>query len=97
MRVTYTTETGSVYQVNEATKEIRRLEGGTGTKRITGEWRPYLDAWVEYGRLLVNWGFGRDAVSDELGTVGDSPMRLTTTSKIIETTFTEELSDLPRG
>jgi hypothetical protein len=82
----YRTKSGSLYEVDVEARRVRTLEGGTGTSRIVQEWRAYdtLEL-TDDGRLLIVWGYGRDEVSDQLGTPqGVDPCRMTTTSPVVE-------------
>lgn len=81
----FRTRTGSIYEVDGL--RIRKLHGGSGTKRVTDEWRDFVyTSPIEVGRpVYIHWGTGRDAVSDELGTPADcDPSRLTITSVVEE-------------
>lgn len=83
--ISFETKSGSVYQVDAKTKRIRKLKGGTGTKRIAEDWRVYEDLdIIPTEGLRIFWGSGRDEVSEELGTPEDvTPMRMTVTSPLV--------------
>lgn len=82
----YETETGSIYEVDEANKRIRRLTGkGNPTPRmgLDGEWREYHDLNLNsHGGLSITWVI--DQVEDENGNYG-SCFRTTQTSSVIRT------------
>ena len=82
----YHTKTGSIYETDDNNR-VRKLAGGSGTKRVTEDWREYESISMEFDdRLLIVWGTGRDAVSDDLGTPEDCAwcIRTTLTSPVIK-------------
>lgn len=86
--VKYHTESGSIYEVDHDHNRIRKLKAGaaSNTRRVVEDWRVYLSiTGTEIGgRIMVVWGQGRDAVSDELGTDKDAkPWRFTLTSPVV--------------
>lgn len=62
----FTTATGSVYEVNTDSKQIRRLTGvkdPTPRQGKDGEWRTYIDTTpIKVGQqLLIRWGDDTEA------------------------------------
>lgn len=84
----YHTKSGSTYEVDTVKCQIRKLRAGanSNTKRIVEDWRKYISisGHAIGHHMLVVWGKGRDAVSDELGTPKDEePYRYTVTSPVV--------------
>jgi len=93
----FTTQSGSIYEVDTEGKKIRRLEGKknpTPRQGKDGEWRGYLnDLKVEVGEsVLISWAAAHQLTEETLGLLGISeteapppvPGRLTITSPVIE-------------
>lgn len=56
--IEYTTETGSLYEVNYDEKKIRRVTGThdpTNHQGKDGEWKDFLEVNTDYGYLEVIW------------------------------------------
>jgi hypothetical protein len=73
------TESGSVYQLDEANQKIRRLSGvnaPTPRQGQDGEWRPYAEVmFIPNGSCLIHWYYDDDPVEGKIG-------RCTMTSKV---------------
>lgn len=57
---TYHTETGSVYEIDDESKTVRRLCGVSDpTPRMgQGEWQEFEDYYLDiFGRLVIIWGY----------------------------------------
>jgi hypothetical protein len=52
----FRTRSGSLYELDEANKRARMLEGRRTSNRLTNEWRPYTDALVKVGlSAFITW------------------------------------------
>jgi hypothetical protein len=77
----FRTRTGSVYELDEVNKLVRRLvDSGVGsTIRLDEEWRAYVDAIVVVGKsALIEWP---DAVAPLIAGV-DADLKCTITSEV---------------
>jgi hypothetical protein len=87
MNITFETKSGSIYEVNEEEKKIRRLSGTnqpTERQGQDGEWKVYESLCSSSFGLLkeeepavIVWGF------DELGNNGSGILKTTVTSPIV--------------
>lgn len=55
--MTFTTESGSVYEVNTQESKIRKLGGTSSAKRVSENWRPYIELLqIKVGdRAIIVW------------------------------------------
>ena len=91
--VRYTTETGSLYEIDLANKNVRLVtkSSKSATNRVQYRWRPYEGLACEgIGHpLVISWGLGRDVHSPkatQVGTEGvgdESISRWTHTSPVV--------------
>lgn len=78
-----TTKSGSIYEVDEVQKLVRRVKA-TGVHRITEAWKPYERHWLTIGApLALLWGTGRDEFSPDDGHPDEARIRYTHTSPIV--------------
>lgn len=87
----FTTASGSLYEVNEADKQIRRLNGQADpTPRMgkAGEWRTYsqlVPSPLEIGaQAMIVWGNDVPLLPDTVVEVDETAIKITTTSLVIE-------------
>lgn len=88
---TYTTKSGSVYEVDEERLLVRQVARSAtcDSGRVAPEWRPYQSIDIVLKSLVIVWGAGRDkhsARADQLGTRGASDeevTRMTRTSPVV--------------
>lgn len=83
----YETQSGSIYEVDEANKKIRRLSGVNSPTPYVGkdgDWKEYHDLNINVvtGGLSIVWRI--DQVEDENGDYG-SCFRTTQTSRVVKT------------
>ena len=87
--IIYTTETGSIYEVDTDTSRVRQLKRSAVCKsgRVAGEWRTYKTITGTVGTALtIYWGDGPDEHSANavlVGNASDFRLRLTVTSRIV--------------
>lgn len=79
------TETGSQYEINTDSKQVRKLVGGSGTNRIQGEWKSYINLLPAEGpkvgtQVMIVWGDDVEAL--EAATEGWT--KTTITSRVVE-------------
>ena len=88
----FTTQSGSVYEINTDSKKIRRLKGTedpTPRQGKDGEWRSYADIFpnpIQVGRgVVIAWGDDTPLLDETKVMFGDDAagMPITTTSKVI--------------
>jgi hypothetical protein len=54
--VKFRTRSGSVYELDEARKLARQVEGRRSSERMSNQWRPYADAMVVVGlSAFITW------------------------------------------
>ncbi len=76
----FTTETGSVYEVDETNRRIRRLTGaGKPTERVGDGWREYASIGVTVGEeSMIIWPEGTPLLPGSLG-----GLPVTITSRVV--------------
>ena len=88
----FTTQSGSVYEINTDSKKIRRLKGKedpTPRQGKDGEWRPYVDTFpnpIQVGKgVVIAWGSDTPLLDETKAMFGDDAagMPITTTSKVV--------------
>ncbi len=66
---TFETRSGSVYEVDENTKQIRRISGKTPCHRTfqpEGAWKPYESYRNYVNALVINWNDGTATITSVL-------------------------------
>lgn len=82
----FRTRSGSVYELDEARKLARMLEGRSSSTRLTREWRPYADAMVVVGlSAFITWTSDTPLLEETAARdLGEVAMPATQTSEVVE-------------
>ena len=80
----FRTRSGSVYELDEARKMARQVEGCRSSERLTNQWRPYVDAMVVVGlSAFITWTSDTPLLAESAG-FEDVAKPATQTSEVVE-------------